>query len=118
MLSRTTLKQELSGPVACGRTSEKQKSVINNHVCHNATRFAVGVNEDQKRLPASYWLPKLHKQAYETRFIASSSSCTTTKLSNLLTSCLAAIEVHVIKYCGKVYGTSGGDLCLVNQKFI
>ena len=57
-----TLKQELSGTNAYEQTSEKEKSVINNHVFNNATRFAVSVNEDQKRLPTFYWLPKLHKK--------------------------------------------------------
>ena len=57
-----TLKQELSGTKAYEQTSEKEKSVINNHIFHNATRFAVSVNEDQERLPTFYWLPKLHKK--------------------------------------------------------
>ena len=38
------------------QTSEKEKSVINNHIFHNATRSAVSVNEDQERLPTFYWL--------------------------------------------------------------
>ena len=46
-----TLKQELSDTKAYEQTSEKEKSVINNHIFHNATRFAVSVNEDQERLP-------------------------------------------------------------------
>ena len=46
-----TLNQELSGTKAYEQTSEKEKSVINNHIFHNATRFAVSVNEDQERLP-------------------------------------------------------------------
>ena len=33
-----TLKQELSGTKAYEQTSEKEKSVINNHIFHNATR--------------------------------------------------------------------------------
>ena len=41
-----------------------------------------------------------------TRFIANSSSCTTTELSKLLTSCLTAIKSHVIIYCETVYETS------------
>ena len=57
-----TLKQELSGTKAYEQTSEKEKSVINNHIFDNATRFAVSVNEDQERLPTFYWLPKLHKK--------------------------------------------------------
>ena len=53
--------QQLSGTKAYEQTSEKEKSVINNHIFCNATRFAVSVNEDQERLPTFYWLPKLHK---------------------------------------------------------
>ena len=78
-----------------------------NRIFHNATRFAVSVNEDQERLPTFYWLPKLHKKPYKVRFIANSSSCTTTELSKLLTSCLTTIKIHVIKYCEKVYERSG-----------
>ena len=44
------------------------------------------------RLPTLYWLPKLHKRPYKSRFIANSSACTTTELSILLTSCLTAIK--------------------------
>ena len=91
-------------------SSEKEKSVINNHIFHNATRFAVSVNEDQERLPTFYWLPELHKKPYKARFIANSSSCTTTELSKLLTSCLTTIKNHVIKYCEKVYERSGKNL--------
>ena len=40
------------------------------------------------------------------RFIANSSSCTTTELSKLLTSCLTAIKSHVIRHCETVYETS------------
>ena len=41
---------------------------------------------------------------YKARFIANSSSCTTTKLSKLLTSCLTAVKKkHVVKYCEKLY---------------
>ena len=52
-----------------------------------------------------YWLPKLHKRPYKARFIANSSSCTTTELSKLLTSCLTTIKSHVIRYCETVYET-------------
>ena len=53
------------------------------------------------------FLPKLHKRPYMARFIANSSSCTTTELSKLLTFCLiCAIKSHVIRYCETVYETS------------
>ena len=43
----TTLRQELSGTKAYEQTSEKEKSVINKHIFHNATRFALSGYEDQ-----------------------------------------------------------------------
>ena len=57
-----------------------------------------------------YWLPKLHKRPYKSRFIANSSSCTITELSKLLTSCLTAIKAKVIKYCETVYERSGQNM--------
>ena len=62
------------------------------------------------RLPTMYLLPKLHKRPYKARFIANSSSCTTTELSKLLTSCLTAVKYHVVRYCEKVYERSGKNL--------
>ena len=57
-----------------------------------------------------YWLPKLHKRPYKARFIANSSSCTTTELSKLLTSCRTAIKAKVINYCDSVYERSGKNM--------
>ena len=57
-----------------------------------------------------YWLPKLQKRPYKARFIANSSSCTTTELSKLLTSCLTAIKAKVIRYCETVYERSGENM--------
>ena len=50
------------------------------------------------------------KKTYKARFIANSSSCTTTELSKLLTSCLTAVKKHVIKYCEEVYERSSKSL--------
>ena len=50
------------------------------------------------------------KITYKARFIANSSSYTTTELSKLLTSCLTAVKNHVIRYCEKVYERSGKNL--------
>ena len=73
-------------------------------------KFSVCVKERQDRLPTMYWLPKVHKTPYKARFIANSSSCTTTELSKLLTSCLTAVKNHVIRYCEKVYERSSKNL--------
>ena len=83
---------------------------MNGHCNHLALKFSVWVKERQDRLPTMYWLPKLHKIPYKARFIANSSSCTTTELSKLLTSCLTAVKIHVIRYCEKVYERSGKNL--------
>ena len=83
---------------------------MNGHWNHLALKFSVCVKERQDRLPTMYWLPKLHKRPYKARFIANSSSCTTTELSKLLTSCLTAVKNHVIRYFEKVYERSGKNL--------
>ena len=80
---------------------------MNGNCNHLALNFSVCVKERQDRLPTMYWLPKLHKNPYKPRFIANSSSCTTTELSKLLTSCLTAVKNHVIRYCEKVCERSG-----------
>ena len=59
------------------------------------------------KLPTMYWLPKLKKRPYKARFIANSSSCTTTELSKVLTSCLTVVKNHATIYCEKVYERPG-----------
>ena len=66
--------------------------VLNSHSNELPLKFAVNIKERQDKLPTMYWLPKLNKRPYKARFIANSSSCTTTELSKLLTSCLAAVK--------------------------
>ena len=87
-------------------TDTDEVSVVNAHLNDLPVKFSVCVNEGQDKLPTMYWLPKLHKRPYKARFIANSSSCTTTELSKLLTSCLTAIKSHVIRYRETVYETS------------
>ena len=67
----------------------------------------MSIKEKQDRLPTLYWLPILHKRPYKARFIANSSSCTTTNLSKLLTSCLTAVKKHWIRYYDTVYERDG-----------
>ena len=87
-----TLEQELNDTKAYEETSIDEKYVVYSHSNEIPNKFAVDVKERQDRLPTTYWLPKLHKRPYKARFIANSSSCTTTELSKLLTSCLTAIK--------------------------
>ena len=105
-----TLKQELNGTKAYEETSTDEKSVVYSHSNEIPNKFAVDVKEHQGRLPTMCWLPKLHKRPYKARFLANSSSCTTTEISKLLTSGLTAIKAKVIKYCETVYERSGKNM--------
>ena len=101
-----TLKQELNRTKAYKETSTDEKTVVNSHSNELPYKFAENVKERQDKLPTMYWLPKLHERPYKARFIANSSSCTTTELSKLLTSCLTAIKYRVIRYYETVYERS------------
>ena len=66
--------------------------IVDGHGCRTALRFGVKAKENQDKVPTLYWLPKLHENPYKARVIANSSSCMTTELSKLLTSCLTAVK--------------------------
>ena len=57
-----------------------------------AAKFGLFVDEGHSKLLTLYWLPKIHKRPYKSRFIANSSVCTAPELSIILTSCLTAIK--------------------------
>ena len=88
-----TLKRELVDTNAYKlQPSLNERVIVDGHGCHTAQHFGVKAKENQDKVPTLYWLPKLHKNPYKARFIANSSSCTTTELSKLLTSCLTAVK--------------------------
>ena len=84
--------QELGCTKTYERISTDERSIVNTHSIDITAKFAVSIKETQVRLPTLYWLPKLHKRPYKARFIANSSSCATTVLYQLLTSCLTAVK--------------------------
>ena len=59
------------------------------------------------KLPNMYWLPKLHKDPYGSRFIAASNKCTTKPLSGLLTTCLSTVLNHFKEYCCGISRNTG-----------
>ena len=88
-----TLKRELVDTNAYKlQPSLSERVIVDGHGCHTALHFGVKAKENQDKVPTLYWLPKLHKKPYKARFIANSSSCTTTELSKLLTSCVSAVK--------------------------
>ena len=88
-----TLKRELVDTNAYKlQPSLSEKVIVDGHGCHTALHLGVKAKENQDKVPTLYWLPKLHTKPYKARFIANSSSCTTTELSKLLTSFLTAVK--------------------------
>ena len=77
--------------------------IVDGHGCHTALQPCVKARENQDKTPTLCWLPKLHTKPYKARFIANSSSCTTTEPFKLLTSCPTAVKKHVIKYCENLF---------------
>ena len=78
-----TLKRELVDTNAYKlQPSLSEKVVVDGHGCHPALYFGVKAKETPNRFPTLYWLPTLHKYPYKAKFIAKSSSYTTTELLN------------------------------------
>ena len=102
-----SLPRAIAPPDHPQETLEDEKSVVFRQCNDTVLKFSVNIKEQQDKFPTMYWLPKLHKRPYNARFIANSSACTTSELSKILTSCLTAIKIHVIRYCEKVYERSG-----------
>jgi len=67
----------------------------------------IGIPSDMEQLPSMYWLPKLHKTPYGSRFIAASSKCSTRPLSGLLMTCLSHIMTQFKEYCNGIYRNTG-----------
>ena len=74
---------------------------------HNInTLTKINVKIDKCELPTFYWLPKLHKRPYKSRFISNSIHCSTTILSTHITSALTAVKDHVMKYSETAFSNS------------
>ena len=90
------LKEELNSTSTYVPAQLPKDKLLLHHV---DTLTKINVKIDKCELPTFYWLPKLHKNPFKSRFISNSSHCSTTILSKHITSALAAIKDHVIKYC-------------------
>ena len=67
-----------------GRSSTNHHSVM--------LTFGIPLSEEDIDLPKLYWIPKLHKNPYNQRYIAGSAKCSTKPLSQILTQILTAIK--------------------------
>ena len=81
--------------------------IIQPHATTLEDVFDIILQTERKNLPQIYWIPKLHKTPYRARFIAGSSSCTTTRLSKLITECLKLVRSHCTVYCKTIRERTG-----------
>ena len=61
---------------------------------------------NNKTLPFMYWIPKLHKIPYKSRFITSAKLCCTTNLSKLVTEGLKLVRTFWNNYCKVIFKNS------------
>ena len=85
---------------------ENKEDIIREHLLYMRNN-SIAVKQELHCLPSFYWLPKLHKQPYGSRFIAASYKCTTKPLSKILTTCLNTIITHYRQYCNGIYARTG-----------
>ena len=83
--------------------------LIQTHTTTLADVFDIKLQQREKNLPQIHWIPKLHKTPYKARFIAGSRSCTTTRLSKLITECLKVVRSHCTAYCKSIRERTGGN---------
>ena len=81
--------------------------IIQTHATTLEDVFDIKLQQKEESLPQIYWIPKLHKTPYKARFIAGSSSCTTTRLSKLITECLKLVRTHCTAYCKTIRVRTG-----------
>ena len=94
------------------RTNFTKEEILVNHRSV-LTSFGVNTQDENVDLPSLNWIPKLHKDPYKQRFIASSAKYSTKPLSKLLTSILTTVKDGHKKYCDVIYSRSG-----INQMWI
>ena len=88
------LNQELVNTKSYTSTTLSEQDLVAGHL-EKCAQLRADININCRKLPTIYWIPKLHKTPYKARLIANTSSCTTTHIYKILTSCLIKIKEHV-----------------------
>ena len=81
-------------------------AIVCRHIVYMKSKN-ISIPHEMEQLPCMYWLPKLHKTPFGSRFIAASNKCTTKPLSRLLTACLTTIMIHFKEYCDGIFRNTG-----------
>ena len=83
------------------------EEIINLHKDKISKNFNINISDQDSSIPSLFWIPKLHKNPFKSRFIAGASKCTTKQLSVEVTLCLTAIRDHFRKYCNCIFKHTG-----------
>ena len=97
------LKSELNSTSAYVPADLTKDKLLQRHI-DSLTKSNIKI--DKIDLPTFYWLPKLHKNPYKSRFISNSSHCSTTILSKHITSALTAVKDHAIRHSETAFSNS------------
>ena len=73
----------ITGNPTYNLTTLSKDEIIQNHHSVMLT-FGISLQEEDIHLPKLYWIPKLHKNPYNQRYIAGSAKCSTKPLSQIL----------------------------------
>ena len=79
--------------------SEHQEVLVNN--------FSIKCKEVNLSIPRLFWIPKLHKNPYKSRFIAGAKQCSNKQLSVIVNSGFQVVREQFRKYCLAIEKNSG-----------
>ena len=88
-------------------SADTADKIISLHKGKLQKYFNINMTDQDSSIPKLFWIPKLHKNPFKSRFIAGASKCTTKQLSVEVTLCLTAIRDHFRKYCNSILKHTG-----------
>ena len=86
---------------------QHKDDILNFHENYMLQNCNIKTSDKDHSLPLIFWIPKLHKNPYKSRFIAGATNCSTKQLSVEVTLCLITIRKHFHKYCSAIQQYTG-----------
>ena len=98
------------GNITYAPYARSSEDIIDEHVKFSQDNFNIVVNENDKVIPKLFWIPKLHKTPFKSRFIAGASKCSSKQLSILVNEALKVIREQFQKYCISIQNNTGVNM--------
>ena len=95
------------------KIDENTEQIVQKHMNELKLDFSVTVEENMKKLPEIYWLPKLHKNPIKPRFIIAGKECSMKKICKEVTEIFKLASKQVENYSKKARQCSG-----INQYWV